>query len=86
MADIEIIQADEKKSIGRLIEIDRRQARPMITYDAVMIGDRLDLSSMRMKVSHRQAPSSVFETPRAPASLKPQAPVLENNSAELTNP
>ena len=61
VADIEIIHADGDKSIGRLIEIDRREARPMLTYDAVMIGDRLDLDSMRAKVSYRRAPGSVFE-------------------------
>ena len=29
VADIEIILADDKKSIGRLVEIDRRAARPV---------------------------------------------------------
>ncbi len=69
VADIEIIQSDSEKSIGRLIEIDRREARPMLTYDAVMIGDRLDLTSMRNKVSYQQPPSSVFEHDRQPASI-----------------
>jgi hypothetical protein len=89
VADIEIILADDKKAIGRLVEIDRRQARPMLTYDAIMIGDKLDLTSMRAKVSHREAPSSVFDQPRSPASIHPVVPAeqtLENNTPELTNP
>jgi hypothetical protein len=49
VADLEIIEADGDKSIGRLVQIDRREARPMLTYDAVMIGDRLDLDSIRGK-------------------------------------
>ncbi len=66
VADIEIIQVDADKSIGRLVEIDRREARPMLADDAIMIGDRLDLDSMRAKVSYREAPSSVFTDYRIP--------------------
>lgn len=93
VADIEIIQVDERKAIGRLIEIDRRSARPMLAYDAIMIGDRLDLNSMRAKVAHHEAPQSVFESNRSPASVpvqsqevveEPQTP--EISSPELTNP
>jgi hypothetical protein len=93
VADIEIIAADSKKAIGRLVEIDRRAARPMLAYDAIMIGDRLDLTTMRTKVGYREAPQSVFDNPqpqRVPASVpaEPQepAPTMENNSPALTNP
>ncbi len=96
VADLEIILADDKKSIGRLIEIDRRAARPMLAFDAVMIGDKLDLSSMRTKLSHQEAASSVFDQPRSqrmPASLSPEPESSgfdeneqENNSPSLTNP
>ena len=99
VADIEIIQSDSEKSIGRLVEIDRRQARFMLAYDAIMIGDRLDLNSMRSKVSFREAPSSVFDRSRMPAS-EPQLESLpqedlgqepiesnkENNTPTLTKP
>ncbi len=92
VADMEIILADDKKSIGRLVEIDRRAARPMLAFDAIMIGDKLDLSSMRTKVSHREAPSSVFDQPRSPASVAPDNSEaefhqnsMENNSPALTN-
>lgn len=84
VADIEIIEADSNKSIGRLVEIDRRAARPMLTYDAVMIGDRLDLDSMRAKVAYREAPASVFEGRRRPASesraVAPNRGEIEKNS------
>jgi hypothetical protein len=69
VADIEIIEADSEKCIGRLIEIDRQEARPMLNDDAIMLGDRLDLDTMRAKVVFNEAPSSVFETPRSPASM-----------------
>lgn len=85
VADIEIIQADSEKSIGRLVEIDRREARPMLTYDAIMIGDRLDLDTMRAKVAYQPAPQSVFEmSDRQPASQA--APAMEKNPQPvLTN-
>lgn len=57
VADIEIIQADSEKCIGRLVEIDRREARPMLTYDAIMIGDHLDLDTLRAKVAANEAPA-----------------------------
>lgn len=93
VADIEIIHSDSEKSIGRLIEIDRREARPMLTYDAVMIGDRLDLTTMRNKVSYQEPPSSVFEHERQPASSplpEPEKEMIEDEPQArlpmLTNP
>lgn len=68
VADIEIIQADSEKSIGRLVEIDRRAARPMLTYDAIMIGDRLDLETLRPKVAMQETSES--------QPVKNQEPVL----------
>lgn len=87
VADIEIIQVDGEKSIGRLIEIDRREARPMLTYDAVMIGDRLDLDTMRAKVAYRKAPESVFEKPtRVPSAVKPVEAEVKSIEPVLTKP
>lgn len=85
VADIEIIHADADKSIGRLVEIDRREARPMLTYDAVMIGDRLDLDSLRSKVAFAPAPQDNFEEARMPAAevLKPKAVQQPVESAPL---
>lgn len=51
VADVEIIYADSDKSIGRLVGIDRRAERPMLRFDSVMIGDRLDLQSVRSKAT-----------------------------------
>ena len=85
VADIEIIQVDGDKSIGRLIEIDRREARPMLTYDAVMIGDRLDLDTMRAKVSYNKVPESVFEKPtRVPSALPSVRDEAKNTEPVLT--
>lgn len=94
VADIEIIQVDEDKSIGRLIEIDRREARPMLAYDAVMIGDRLDLDTMRAKVAYKEIPENVFEKFENPTRLpsaqtQPEDALLEelkNIEPVLTNP
>lgn len=87
VADVEIIQVDSEKSIGRLIEIDRREARPMLTYDAVMIGDRLDLDTMRAKVAYKKVPESVFEKPtRVPAAAQQVAPEVKKNEPVLTKP
>lgn len=88
VADIEIIEVDSKKAIGRLVEIDRREARPMLTYDAIMIGDRLDLTSMRRKVGYYPSPQSVFDSQRSPAS---KAEAMRGDSDQmsstlLTNP
>ena len=73
VADIEIIQSDIKKSVGRLVTIDRRESRPMLTYDAIMIGDRLDLSKLKRKTSYIEEASLKSEATRLPASvsLKP---------------
>ncbi len=84
VADVEIIHVDDQKAIGRLVEIDRRAARPMLAYDAIMIGDRLDLTTMRAKVAHREAPSSVFDQPREPASAP--APAAQGASATEVAP
>ena len=87
VADVEIIHADADKSIGRLVEIDRREARPMLTFDAIMIGDRLDLDSLRAKVAYLPAPQSVFESQRRmPAAevLKPVHARKEGVSPQLS--
>lgn len=94
VADIEIIQVDEDKSIGRLVEIDRREARPMLAFDAVMIGDRLDLDTMRAKVAYKEVPESVFEKfenpTRLPSATQEQIQqieeVIKNTEPVLTNP
>lgn len=84
VADLEIIHADADKCIGRLVEIDRREARPMLTYDAVMIGDRLDLDSLRAKVSYLPAPQSVFESQQRVPAAELSKPV--GNRGEAVSP
>lgn len=49
VADVEIIHSDGEKAIARLVNIDRRAERPMVKYDSIMVGDRLDLATIRSK-------------------------------------
>ena len=93
VADLEIIESDSEKSIGRLIEIDRREARPMLTYDAVMIGDRLDLDTVRSgPVQKEAAQATSGDSGRQPASLadsevvKINQPLLTKSSASMMTP
>ena len=51
VAEVEIIHSDREKAIARLLQIDRTAERPMVKYDSVMVGDRLDLSTLRRKVA-----------------------------------
>lgn len=47
IADVEVIHSDHGKSIVRLMGVDRQVQRPMLHYDAIMVGDRLNLSTLR---------------------------------------
>lgn len=93
VADIEIIESDLEKSIGRLVEIDRREARPMLTYDAVMIGDKLDLDTLRNRSSQKETAESTPDfSQRQPASfeaspaVKINQPLLTKSSASMMTP
>jgi len=93
VADLEIIESDSEKSIGRLIEIDRREARPMLTYDAVMIGDRLDLDTLRSRSSPKEVVESSSDLrERQPAAIdhsravKINQPLLTNSSPSMMTP
>lgn len=90
VADVEIIHSDKDKAIARLIEIDRTAERPMVSYDSVMVGDRLDLSTLRRKVAvvepflmPEQPASDVVLEEREPAS---SAKKVEKKPAPLTKP
>lgn len=47
VGEIEIIHADTLLSVARLISQDSPENRPVLDYEAVMVGDRLDLASVR---------------------------------------
>jgi|GEM_PF-2173865 len=63
VAEVEIIQADAEKAIARLMTIDRSAERPMVGYDSIMVGDRLDLKTVRAKSVAKAEP---FVLPAAP--------------------
>ncbi|MCB9073238.1 MAG: hypothetical protein H6623_06420 [Bdellovibrionaceae bacterium] len=44
---LEIIYSEEKISVGRIVSFESMDERPILDYEAIMIGDRLDLSTIR---------------------------------------
>ena len=47
VAELEIIFGDEYLSIARVSKLESPEDRPLLDVDAVMIGDRLDLASIK---------------------------------------
>jgi hypothetical protein len=47
VAELEIIHADGLLSVARQITMENPENRPVLDYEAVMVGDRLDLTSTR---------------------------------------
>ncbi len=44
---VEIIHSEEKLSVAKLVNYDSMETRPLLDFEAVMVGDRLELSSIR---------------------------------------
>jgi hypothetical protein len=44
---LEIIHSEDRLSVAKLVTYDSMEKRPLLDYEAVMVGDRLDLSSIR---------------------------------------
>ncbi len=47
VAELEIIHADGLLSVARQIHMEDPESRPILDYEAVMVGDRLDLATAR---------------------------------------
>lgn len=47
VGELEIIHADGQLSVARQIGLEDPENRPVLDYEAVMVGDRLDLASSR---------------------------------------
>lgn len=47
VAELEIIHVDPKISVARLVSQESPENRPVLDVEAIMIGDRLDLKSIR---------------------------------------
>ena len=47
VAELEVIHSDGLLSVARQIHLENPEDRPVLDYEAVMVGDRLDLASIR---------------------------------------
>lgn len=55
VGQLEIIHADTRISVGRLVSMESPDDRPILDYEALMIGDRLDLSTIKGHVAPKPA-------------------------------
>lgn len=44
---VEILHSESRLSVARLVSYDSMEQRPLLDFEAVMVGDRLDLASLR---------------------------------------
>ncbi|MCC6137445.1 MAG: hypothetical protein IT287_02345 [Bdellovibrionaceae bacterium] len=71
---LEIIHSEGKISVARLVSYDSMEKRPLLDYEAVMVGDRLDLASLRAApvVKEHVVPANSLQGEKV-ALLKPQS-------------
>ncbi len=72
IAKIQIIQVDKNIAVGRLATQNSNDERPSVEYEAVMIGDRVDLESATMEapiVKSKRKTASVDEESAPPAAV-----------------
>lgn len=55
---VEIIHSENKLSVARLVSYESMEQRPLLDYEAVMVGDRLDLTSVRVAPTVKEAVSA----------------------------
>lgn len=53
VGQLRVIHVQENLSVARLVEVMGREMLPTLEYDAVMVGDRLDMSTAKMGKSLR---------------------------------
>ena len=82
VADVEIIHSDREKSVARLVGIDRHRERPMVRYDTVMVGDRLDLTTLRRKVARVEPFLMPESETRTPASIKADSGTVDRKQSQ----
>jgi len=64
VAKLEIIHADPKISVARLVSVESPENRPLLEYEAVMVGDRLDLGTIQgAKVAAAEAAPALKDIP-----------------------
>lgn len=71
---LEIIHSESKISVARLVSYDSMEKRPLLDYEAIMVGDRLDLESLRAApvVKDEDSPAKSLEGEKV-ALLKTQS-------------
>lgn len=89
VAELEIIHSDAKLSVGKLVFTESAEHRPVVDFDAVMIGDRLDLDTIRTPLVTQVTVDPALEAQgankdRAPASLGVKSAKKSKNSKKAT--
>lgn len=73
VAELEIIHADGLLSVARQIQLEDPENRPVLDFEAVMVGDRLDLASVRgpkkVVLPDANAQSSLLDVPGEKVAL-----------------
>lgn len=71
---LEIIHSESNISVARILSYDSMEKRPLLDYEAVMVGDRLDLSSLRAapRVEEQASSANSLESEKV-ALLKTQS-------------
>lgn len=58
VAEVEIMFADGEVSVARLLDLNQDRNKPLLDYETVMVGDRLDLSTLRIPASEDSVASA----------------------------
>ena len=72
VANVEIVQASEDKSVVRYVTGSRPQESPTLNYNNVMIGDFLDMKTLKRVSLHESKKSLPSPSPKNRDSLFPQ--------------
>lgn len=73
---LKIIHSQKGLSVARLHSLFDRAELPMVDYDYIMVGDRLDMATARMPEKRSPAQKSKKQTQRRPSEVKAEVSVL----------
>ena len=68
VGQLRVIHAQDNLSVARLVEIMGREELPTLEFDAVMVGDRLDMSTAKMGKAKRAEQAPEGDSSRKTAS------------------
>ncbi|MCB0355753.1 MAG: hypothetical protein KDD40_02040 [Bdellovibrionales bacterium] len=63
VGQIRIIHVQKGLSVGRIYKVFSREERPILDYDSIMVGDRLDLSTMKILKKKAKTETATKKTP-----------------------